>query len=188
MITVFAEGHSDEVVLSRLVSDLVPAEEIRLVASGGRDAARPLARKQLLLTREPVALVIDSDTTDSMRVAQQQRDLEDYLRWGAQGAGFAVIQFVPEIEVIFFQQPAVLRRALGQDIDASAVIAGKFAPAAMLKQLMAQAGIDSFSTLVARLDEADLAELRTVEPVAALRRFLQQPVLESVEFAATRTA
>src|SRR3954465_848280 len=129
MITVFVEGPSDQVLLSRLVSDLGQEEEIRLVASGGRDAARPLARKQLLVARDPVALVIDSDTTDSMRVAQQQRDLEDYLRWGAQGVGFAVIQFVPEIEVIFFQKPAVLRRALGQELDGSAVIAGKFAPA-----------------------------------------------------------
>jgi hypothetical protein len=188
MITVFVEGRSDEVVLSRLLSDLVPEEDIRLVASGGRDAARPLARKQLLVTRNPVALVIDSDTTDSMRVAQQQRDLEDYLRWGAQGVGFAVIQFVPEIEVIFFQGAAVLSRALGRDLDASTVIAGKFAPAAMLKQLMAQAGVDSLASLVARLDESDLAELRTVEPIAALRNFLQHPMLGRAGFATSRTA
>ena len=49
---------------------------------GGRDAARPMARKFLLQYGEPIALLLDSDTTDVERAQQQQRDLEDYLRYG----------------------------------------------------------------------------------------------------------
>lgn len=186
MITIFVEGPTDELLLSRLLDDL--GGLLRIVVTGGRDAARPLARKQLLVAKEPVALVIDSDTTDPMRIAQQQRDLEDYLRFGAQGVPFAVIQFVPEAEGILFQNPAVLRNALGREPDESALVAGKFAPRAMVKQLMARNGNDDFASVVARLGEADLREIRRLEPVATLRKFIQQSQGAETGFAATRTA
>jgi hypothetical protein len=174
MTTVFAEGETDRALLACLLSDLRPGRELRIVASGGSDAARPLARKQLLLSRDPVALVIDSDTTDAERISQQQRDLEDYLRWGAQGTPFSVVQFVPHIEIIFFDHPVVLRRLLGADVDEHAVFAGKFAPKAVLERLVAGTEVGSPTEMLRRLTEQDLAELRRHETVDALRQFIWQ--------------
>lgn len=174
MITVFAEGVTDQVLLTRLLSDLRTEGGVRIVASGGSDAARPLARKQLLVSRDPVALVIDSDTTDPAKVTQQQRELEDYLRWGAQGTPFIVVQFVPQIEIIFFQHPAVLRRLLRTEVDEHAIFAGKFAPKAFVEGLLASSGSEGLSGILGRLTDQDVAELRENDTVKRLRTFVRE--------------
>jgi hypothetical protein len=172
MVTVFVEGVADQQLIEHLLADLVQGGAARVIASGGRDAARPRARKELLVRRRPVALVINSGTLDASRVAQQQRDLEDYLDWGGHGLGAEVIQFVPEAEVLFFHAPAVLERILHRGLDPDTVVAGGFAPRAVLERLALQAGSKRLGDLFEMLSPLDLEVLREQEPIARLRTFI----------------
>ncbi len=177
MTTVFAEGPSDRRLLERLLADLQPRCGFRVVAANGRDAARPRARTHLVVARQPVALVMDAETTDAGRIMQQQRDLEDYFLWVSQGVPFRVVQFVPEVEVVFFQHPEVLRRVLGGRLDRNALVAGRFAPRAVLEELL-RGG--SLTELIERLTEEDLEELRKHEAVAELRSFVESSDVHSL--------
>jgi len=167
---IFVEGATAQKLLARVLEDLKPRYASRVVQGGGRDAVRPMARRQLLTKREPVALVVDSDTTNERRAKTQRRELEDYLAWGAAGTPFKVVQFIPEIEVVFFDCPSVLYRIVGKKIDTHAQEAGKLAPHRALAMLMPAyekiAGID-------KLRREDVGELRKHPVMVELRQFVE---------------
>lgn len=167
MTTVFVEGVSEQKLLERLLADLVPAYRFKVIRANGRDAARPLARKHLLTRREPVVLVLDAGTTDEQRVAQQQRDLEDYMRWGGIQMPYAVLQFVPEAEVVFFENPVVLQRLVDRQLPLEVVEAGRSAPRKMLGSLD-----QSTLRLLNQLRDEDLNALRNNEVVKTIRGFI----------------
>lgn len=167
MTTVFVEGAADQKLLERLLADLAPTYPFRIIRANGRDAARPLARKHLLTRREPVVLVLDAETMDEQRVAQQQRDLEDYMRWGGMQMPYAVLQFVPEAEVVFFENPGVLQRLLDRTLPLEVVEAGRSAPRKMLGSLD-----QSTLRLLNQLRDEDLNELRENEVVKTIRDFI----------------
>lgn len=172
MVHIVVEGPFDQQLIERLLTDLPSRGQYVLHSVGGRDAARPLARRYLIVNREPVAFVIDADVKDEQRVRQQQRDFEDYFLWGGQGIPFEVIQFVPEIEAIFFEQPGPLERLLGRPLDEQTSFAGRFAPKEMLRRLGPELSIAEPEQLLSILTEGDLQLLRKQKDIARLRRFV----------------
>ncbi|MBV9109476.1 MAG: hypothetical protein JO306_08735 [Gemmatimonadetes bacterium] len=172
MIGIFVESEMHRRIVERLLADLAAEHCFRVEASSDRDQARPSARSAQVLSRQPVALVVDADTTDASRVAGQQRDLEWYYQWGATVAAFAVVQFVPQIEIIFFDRADVLGRALGGAVNEYVIVAGQFAPRAVLERLLADSQIGDIAALVDSLSEHDVDAFREHPTVAALRSFV----------------
>lgn len=82
--------------------------------------------------------------------------------------------FVPELEVLFFEQPGPLERLLGRPLDAQGKVAGRVAPREMLHSLGAELGIAHRSDLLGRLIEEDLRQLRSQKTVAELRAFVSR--------------
>ena len=171
-VHVLVEGELDRLLLERLLSDLHGKARFKVQATRGRDAGRPLARKCLMIHGEPAAFVMDSDTRDERRVQQQQQDLESYLAWGGHGVAFKVLQFVPEIEVIFFDDQRFLERVLGRALQESVGIAGHAAPREMLQSLCSSVGIDRRALIPTRLEAEDLARFRRHAAVSELRDFI----------------
>lgn len=174
MMHVLVEGSFDEVLFRRLLDDLSGRSSFRIHVARGVNAARPAARKYLLVDREPVALIFDSDTREEQRFRQQRRDLEDYLAWGGHDVPYAVVQFVPEAEVIFFEQPGPLERILGHALDTQTRVAGRFAPRDILATLYRELSITDRRDLVPLLTESDLEQLRSHETVVELRKFVEE--------------
>lgn len=174
MLHIFVESPFDKQLLDRLLEDLPTPHQFLVHASNGRDAARPVARKYLLVYREPVVFVFDADNRDEAYVRRQQRDYEDYLRWGGHGIPFKVVQFVPELAVIFFEQPGPLERLLGHALDVQSKVAGRFAPMEILRDFCSELTMRSPSDLVTRLSENDLRDLRSGKTIADLRDFVIQ--------------
>jgi len=170
MVTVFVEGPVEESLLTQLLADLPAAGRVRIVAAGGRDDARPRARKELLVQQRPVILVIDADSIDRDIIGEQQRDLEDYFAWGAGGVPYRVLQFVPTVEAIFFDRPEVLEHLLGRKPDDIMLAAGEIAPKAVLQRM----GITDLRDRVRALSDADLQMLRTHPSIAAIREFVEE--------------
>ncbi len=171
---IIVEGATDQKLLEKLLADMRPAASFKVVAAQGRDVARPLARKQLITAHEPVVLVVDSDTTDEHRAREEQRGLEDYLAWGAATTPFKVLQFVPEIEVLFFDSPRTLQRLVGTPVDANVAAAGKLAPRKMLEMLTPGR---TRSQLIDGLQDGDLQELRENPSIHDLRAFVTETSL-----------
>lgn len=169
---IFVEGTTDQSLLARLLEDLDPESPFEIVVAGGRNAARPLARQQLMTRHEPVVLVIDADTTDEEHARSQRNDLNDYLDWGAGSIPFKVVQFVPEIEVVFFHDPSVLRSLVGSDVDPRVAEAGAQAPRRILEILAPGRTRDE---LIAALGPDEIERLREHPIIADLRGFLMPP-------------
>lgn len=173
MLHVVTEGEFHRRFLERLLGDLAPTCEFRIDFSEGPNAARPLAMKYLVDDPAPVAFVIDANSNGDEWIRNEQADYEAYFRWSAL-APFKVVQFVPEIERVFFESVEPLERLLGRVLDPAMKIAGRYAPRKILEILYPGSPIHDRGELVERLTEADLAVLRTHSAVAALRGFIQK--------------
>lgn len=173
MITVVTEGPFHERLLKLLLADLAAPCGVQVISGGNRDAARPLARQESLQTRQPVVFVIDADTEDAGRVAQQQRDLDYYFSWGGNGQAIRVVQFVPTIEIIFFERPRVLERLIGRRLDQAMMVAGEIAPKAVLDRAVPALGERKLGDRLNELTLDDLHELRTHPTVASIRYFVE---------------
>lgn len=168
MTTIFVESTASQMLLERLLADLAPTHPLKIIHADGPDAARPLARQHLLTRRAPVVLLLDAGTTDERRVKGQQRDLEYYMGWGGMHTSYAVLQFVPEAEVVFFENPAVLQRLLGRTLPPELVEVGRFAPRKVLASLSQNAPFP-YPSLLNQLCERDLKDLRGSPVVEELR-------------------
>ncbi len=165
-VAIFVEGPADQLVLSKLLGDIGP-KKAKLIVAGGRDAAWPRAQQHLLLKGEPAALVIDADTNNRQAAQNQVRELEYYFRMVTPDAHFKIIQFVPQIEVIFFECPKPLERYLIKPLSGEIELAGRYAPKEILGKLMTD-----FSKFVRQLSDDDLKSLRELEPIKSLREFI----------------
>ncbi|HET7231041.1 MAG TPA: hypothetical protein VFJ16_13605 [Longimicrobium sp.] len=169
MVTIFVEGTAEQNLLGRLLADLPAAVNVRVVAAGNADDARPRARKELLFHQRPTLLVIDADSVDADRVEQQQRELEAYLAWGGNGLPYQVVQFVPTMEAVFFDAPDVLEHLVGRKVDELMLAAGEIAPKAVLQRI----GVPDVEARLDRLTADDIRKLRGHPAIAAIREFVQ---------------
>lgn len=169
MVTIFVEGPAEQTLLERLLADLPAAANVRVVAAGSADDARPRTRKELLVHQRPALLVIDADSVDSDRVEQQQRELEAYLAWGGNGVPYEVVQFVPTMEALFFDAPDVLEHLVGRKVDELMLAAGEIAPKAVLQRI----GVANVQDRFGHLTEDDIRTLRVHPTIAVIREFVQ---------------
>jgi len=172
-IHILVEGESDRQIIEQMLADLRQTHSFKVTKCGGRDAARPIARKILIQYGEPIALLLDSDTTDTERAHQQERDLEDYLRWATRDIPFTVQQFVPEIEVIFFERPKALKRICGRGLHEKTILIGKRAPREILKDILKEKHIPGTDGILSMLTDADLSDLRQHPVIKVLREFTE---------------
>lgn len=167
--SIVVEGPVDHALLDRLLDDLREEHPFHIIEARGRNAARPVARRELVTKQAPVVLVLDSDTTNEDEASRQLRELHDYLSWNTWGNSFKIVQFVPEIEVLFFELPKVLESIIGKKVDEVAAGAGKAAPRRVLSLLVPS--LDRIA-LVKKLKPADLDALRKHPKLVELRTFL----------------
>jgi hypothetical protein len=166
---VFVEGAAHALLLSRVLEDLAPQVRFRIVTADGQDTLRAMARTTLVTERQPVALVVDSDTSNTSQSANQLQELNDYLAWVAGPTPFKVVQFQPEMEVIFFHWPDVLAAMTGRRLPPELARVGKTAPRAVLQTLFPMA---SLAARIKALPPEQISELTKSREIAELRAFL----------------
>lgn len=96
---VVVEGKSDAAILRRLLPNRVAAK-CEFVIAGGKSSAISDARSLLVLSSEPIALVVDADTADSNAIAQQEETLRQLLRSGPRSSMAEVFLAIPSLEAI----------------------------------------------------------------------------------------
>lgn len=172
---IFVEGPSDGALIQLAVADLAPHHAWRIVICDGANAARPMARKALLTSSDPVILVTDADTTDPIAAQARASDLTGYLAWSAGDKPFKLIQFIPESEVVFFQVPGLLTTVLDRTVDPLVLQLGVNAP----KQAIAVLGL-SVPQIAAALSNDAVERLRAHPLLAEVRGFLRETTAQHV--------
>lgn len=172
-VVVMVEGTNDHDIVSRVLEDLQPTHPVKIVVANDKNAGRPIARKILLESSTVrLAFVYDSDTHKKSIVDEEKLILESYFGWSSDESKYLVQPMVPEMEVVFFDAPAVVESIVGFELEPAERVAGRYAPKPILLELLKKAKIENLGRFIARLDQKELSELRTLPEFKRLRDFV----------------
>ncbi len=174
IVHIVVEGDTDKILLERLLASLQHVD-IHFHVAGNKRAAHSLARTLQVQFKEPVALVIDTDTHNLDTINEEQSMYEAYLGLTSYGIPFIVILMVPSIEAILFQQAQILETLLGKALEPDDQIRSKYVPKTVLENYLRDTRIE-FSDLVFRMDKEQIQALRNISPIAELEEFVQRVV------------
>ncbi|MEJ7639415.1 MAG: hypothetical protein WKF75_15925 [Singulisphaera sp.] len=111
-------------------------------------------------------IVMDADTLDPSQAGTSCSLVEAALRRVSPDDRFDVFAFVPELEVVFFEIPAVLTRRFGSKVVSRSVIdQGCFQPNVTLQKVLDGSGITR-EGFFKGLTSEDLDDLRQGDQVA----------------------
>jgi hypothetical protein len=178
MIEIVVEGKTDLQILTAILTSVVSPDLFRITAAGGFSPAISLSNTYCLRGNSPVALVLDSDSTDVEEVQRRKslvlRSLSPYVESGRVRLFFAE----PSIERWLFLAPSTVARLskkarpeVKQQIERN--------PKAMLKVLMDIEFGNKPRHLKDLLSVADFKSLASKPPVADLVSFVRQASVES---------
>ena len=169
-----AEGPCHVEFLAKLLPDARRAGA-KFVDGKGKSSARSLARSLVAARHEPVALVLDADTTEEHLVREQRLITREFLRMASPGVPTEVRLAVPSIEIVFFADRALLSRIVGVKVPDDEWISGQFQPKKTLETLLSRAPVPSdYRQFLARLNETDAARLAQHPFIREIQDFIEQ--------------
>lgn len=160
-LTIVVEGLSDAEAIRAMLGK-EKASRTRFFAGHGKISLASLARNVVVHEGGPVLTVIDADTTSERLIGEQVADLRSAIAsaisYEDASRFVGVFAFVPELEVIFFEAPAVLERLLGVAVSPTLVRDGLLAPKRTLASLLERIGRAVDMEFIARMREPGIAE------------------------------
>ena len=154
---VVAEELLDVVLLNRVIQRALSIKA-RFFTGDGQIALVSLARNILVHDGGPVFVVLDAETTNGDMAAEACALTRMALGYVSLEDAFDVCAFLPQLEVVFFDAPGVLRRHLGAQVHELELELGRFSPAQTLNGLLARSGRD-LESFIRELDDCDLDAL-----------------------------
>jgi predicted ATP-dependent endonuclease of OLD family len=103
---IITEGKHDAEVLQKILPQEI-LEKIQIVPSGG--SALSLARTVLVTKQIPTVLLVDADSNDERTILGKQSDLNESLSSVSIGTKFKVFLIIPEMEVLFLENPKFVK-------------------------------------------------------------------------------
>jgi hypothetical protein len=135
------------------------------------------ARTILAVRREPVALVLNADTTDPAAVSTRRQEVEEVIGEAASRAPFRWLLAVPALQSLLFSRPDLLTRTFGKGMFAldRVLDIGRFSPREAYRLLDPNGSEEAtFGRLLEALSAEDLAALRKEPPVRELIAFVTE--------------
>lgn len=174
---IVTEGQFDAEFLMMLLASEFP-EPVLVSAAGGRSSSISFAKSILASRHEPVALFMDAETIEPAGVREQERVLYDLIHTAAQSTPFRVFLAIPELEIVFFQDPEVLAALVGGEVTAQDVQEAQYRPRSVLDRLCRRGNLVSGRMeLLARLTPDLSRRLARHTLVQSLIQFIRRPVI-----------
>jgi len=179
------EGKLDEIIVSRILdSDPELKRHYITTVAGGRSSAISLARSYLVTGDQRVVLVMDADTTDPERMADDLSLVEGLLRATATPDRFLVKMVLPEIEAVLFTKRDLATHIFGHEFSDSEWRAAQRSPKLELGRLIhgTPTRIVNLSRLEKLLDHVNLRPLGQTDVMKGIRQFILHAPMSSVQF------
>lgn len=178
---ILVEGETDAAILRRLLAPPRVGDTAEIVVGGGSSSVVSLARSYLITRPEPVAVVVDADTTDLRRAGERRSDIVALLHMVAPSSRSEVFMAIPSIEMIFFHDKQLAEKVFGSAYDGEQRVRSEYEPKAVLERVFLKPG----ERLINRTDDLIAAfgagALRKVPLIANLISFTQRaPVTAAV--------
>ncbi len=172
---IVCEGTSDvELLRKTLPKELL--DEVGFVAGGRLSSVKSLARSLIVRRQVPIAIVADADSIVPSLIQERISGLEELMESVAINTPVKAILAVPSIDIIFFQDTALLCRALGYEPSQEVLNLAISQPKQVIQQLIAQSQM-SYSQFTQQFTQQftneDLEVLRKSPVIEQMIQFLQ---------------
>jgi len=173
--SVLTEANFDGMLLATLLADEEKRDGVEIRVVSGLSSGYSVARTILAVKRIPVAVVIDADSPEQEVASERQRSAEEVLGDAASGVPFRVIVAVPELEILFFKRPHLLKKVYGKSVTALVTELGQVSPRRALQKLDPDLSYEHLRFKILRaMDDADINALRTTAVIKELLSFLRE--------------
>jgi hypothetical protein len=171
-VFVVVEGPSDVAVLRALL----PIDELGtcdFVPAGGRVALSSIARTLLVKHHRPLAVLFETGTLEASAIREAHVTLDELVHAVAGETPVVTIPCIPELEAIFFEAPAILKRLFPQFDQHFFLMFAKTRPKEALTFLFKNgSGPTTLPQLLDGLTSDDVEQLRLVYPIQKLMSFI----------------
>jgi len=167
-LIIVTEGKTDVLIIRTLLNKELTAG-MRFFAGQGRESLVTLGRNLLVHEGGPILLVMDVSTAElQFKDEMLAKTLRALSAVGVPGT-FEVFTFTPEIEIVFFEAPDALERAIVTIQAAHTLEEGRRSPKATLEQILKEEKIPNLESLMRKLDEQAIQSLSSGKQATALR-------------------
>lgn len=181
---IITEGESDHKILKALLPAPI-SENVEFVAGTWRSSAISIARSILVAKYIPVALVLDTDTTDPSAIREERDYLRMSLAEASSGTRFGVFLAVPEIEIVFLEDWDFVGQQIGKPKQAFTHFELEYAQLQPRNFLFSQLEDipypQALTQLLARMDERTIERIRQHPLVRDLHNFLASVIEKKPE-------
>jgi hypothetical protein len=178
-LSVLTQSNFDGMLLATLLAEEQERGEIEVRVASGLTSGYSVARTILAVKRIPVAVVIDADSPEPEVASERRRRAEEVLGDAAGGVPFRVIVAVPELEILFFERPDLLRRVFGE-LDEHVMELARLSPRRAIGKLAPGEPYESACFRILRATDADdVQALRETDLIRDLLSFIEIAVKDS---------
>jgi hypothetical protein len=126
-----------------------------------------------------VALVLNTDTLDFRKIRTRMARMEYMMGMAAWRDRWKIVLMRPEIEILFFQNPEVLRQLTGRHATPEEMERAQAHPQEVLAEMLGVPPNELLPTLRERLAAVDLRPLGSLPQIRALLDFHARPPPEA---------
>jgi hypothetical protein len=172
-IHILTESTFDAALLATVLTE-DDLREASIRAVDGQSSIYSVARTFLAVRQEPVAVVIDAESSDPRAVSRRRDAAEEVIGDVASGVPYRVIVAVPEMLVLLFRRPELLRRVFGNVVTDHLLELAEADPRKALRKLDPSAADDELRFRVLQaMDRDDTDALQRSDLIQELTTFLR---------------
>jgi len=174
MIHVRIGSDTAGVLLARLLKPEIGDGQINLRVSRQTSALYASAKTLVAIKNEPVALVLNADSTEPAMADRVRDDAAEVIGEFAAAASLRILVAVPSIESLLFHCPEAVWRAFSPT-SPYLIDLGLISPGDALRKLQgATDRHDAALQIIAKLNDDDITALRRASPVRDILEFLEE--------------
>ncbi len=171
-IAIVVEGRTDELILKAVLPKDIQ-RKIQFIVGSGRYSAQSIARTILAYDRQPVALILDADTTDESKIKEQITYFQKALGEVATDVPYQAFIIVPQIEVLLFESKSYLEKIAERPISQEEWAYAQTAPKKALERFLGDNISSQLPHILKLMNETTVKKLRQHSSLKSLIIFLQ---------------
>lgn len=166
------ESKFDKEILENLLPKQI-VQNTEFVAASGKYGAQSLASTILAIKLLPVALVINANTEDELRIREQADLLYQLLRQSSPGIPFEVFIAVPELSAVFLENRSLIEKISERSLTDVEWQFAKSRPKEFLESVLGKCP-ECLHKIFTSLSDENLHTLQQHPLVKGLTSFLSQ--------------
>ncbi len=174
MINVLVGSNTSAMLLLKLMGPEQQAGLVDFRCAHPTSSLYAAAKTLLEVRNEPVALVLDADSTEPTMATRVRDEAAEVIGQSAAAAPLRILVAVPAVESLLFHRAEAIQRAYG-NTPSDLINLGLLSPGDALQKMNgASDRYHASFTIITKLNDDDIAALRVESPVRELMEFLDE--------------